>query len=71
MAPQVADLRARQRRHQERLAGAVARGSVQEVTGRTLGREIEPAPVDSEIKRANRQRLLELKSAFTTSRGGR
>ena len=71
MAPQVADLRARQRRHQERLAGAVARGSVQEVTGSTLGREIEPAPVDSEIKRANRQRLLELKSAFTTSRGGR
>jgi hypothetical protein len=71
MAPQVADLRARQRRHQERLAGVVACSTEQQMPTSTQGREVEAAPLDSEIKRTHRQRLLELKAAFTTQRGGR
>ncbi|MBU4281591.1 MAG: hypothetical protein KKG11_14250, partial [Gammaproteobacteria bacterium] len=71
MAPQVAEQRVRQRRHQERVAGVVACSTEQQMPTSTQGREVEPAPLDSEIKRTHRQRLLELKAAFTTQRGGR
>ncbi|MFZ2825112.1 MAG: hypothetical protein WA007_05550 [Hydrogenophaga sp.] len=71
MAPQVAEQRVRQRRHQERLAGVVACSTEQQMPTSTQCREVEPAPLDSEIKRTHRQRLLELKAAFTTQRGGR
>jgi hypothetical protein len=71
MAAQIADMRARQRRHQERLAGSVARSSSPDAAGNSRVQEGATAATDSEVKRVNRQRLLELKVAFTSQRGGR
>jgi len=71
MAAQIADMRARQRRHQERLAGSVARSSSPDAAGNSRVQEGATAATDSEVKRVHRQRLLELKVAFTSQRGGR
>lgn len=75
MADQVAELRARQLRHQERMAGAGALPTVSSQNDKPSGPQgpgTDLAPEDSEIKRVNRQRLLELKAAFATQqRGGR
>ena len=70
MADQVADLRARKRRHQERMASAQSQTAAMPNTS-SQNMAVEPAAEDSEIKRDHRQRLLELKAAFATQRGGR
>lgn len=71
MAPQVADLRARRQRHQDRMANVANAPAhpVPQASNIQTGAD-ETAAVDSEVKRVNRQRLLELAAAFSARRGG-
>ena len=66
LAPQVAEQRLRQQRHQERLAKTVQSASQEPAAAPVT----ELAPIESEIKRAHRQRLQELRASFEAKRGG-
>lgn len=69
MAPQIAELRLRRQRHDERQANA---GAAQPALGPTCEGESQSAGADndSEVRRKHRQRLLELRSAYVANKGG-
>lgn len=68
LAPQIAELRQRRQRHEERLANA---GTAQPDLVPAREGEPESADVDhdSEVRREHRQRLQELRAAFVAKRG--
>lgn len=68
LAPQIAELRQRRQRHEERLANA---DTAQADLAPAREGETESADVDhdSEVRREHRQRLQELRAAFVAKRG--